>query len=149
VLGIITGMVAGLGTITPASGFVGPSGAVVIGATAGLMCFLATQFVKRKLHIDDSLDVSPVHGVGGAIGTVLTGVFVSAQFGGVGFAQGMDTARQVGVQLLGVAATAAWCGALTWIVLKLVDALVGLRVAEEQESEGLDLALHGERAYSE
>jgi Amt family ammonium transporter len=149
VLGIVTGVVAGLGTITPASGFVGPIGALAIGATAGVVCFLATQLLKRQLHVDDSLDVSPVHGIGGVIGTLLTGVFISAQFGGVGYAPGMDMLRQVGVQILGVAATAAWCGVLTYLILKVVDAWIGLRVAEEHESEGLDLALHGERGYSE
>jgi len=149
VLGIVTGMVAGLGTITPASGYVGPVGAVVIGVSAGLVCFFATQFLKRKLHVDDTLDVSPVHGVGGVIGTILTGVFVGAPLGGVGYAAGMTLSRQVGVQALGVVAVGAWCTALTWPLLKVIDATVGLRVTEEQESEGLDLALHGERGYIE
>ena len=148
-LGIVTGMVAGLGTVTPASGFVGPLGAVVIGSCAGVVCFFATQLLRRKLMVDDSLDVSPVHGVGGIIGTLLTGVFVSATFGGVGFAEGMSMARQFGVQLLGVGATMAWCGVLTFAILKLIDVMVGLRVNEEQETEGLDLAQHGERAYSD
>jgi Amt family ammonium transporter len=148
-LGIVTGMVAGLGTITPASGFVGPGGAVVIGVAAGLVCFMATQFLKRKLHVDDTLDVSPVHGVGGVVGTILTGVFVSAPLGGVGYAAGMDMARQVGAQALGVVAVAGWCMALTWLLLKVIDATVGLRVTEDQEREGLDLALHGERGYIE
>jgi len=142
-------MVAGLGTITPASGFVGPGGAVVIGVAAGLVCFMATQFLKRSLHVDDTLDVSPVHGVGGIVGTILTGVFVSARLGGVGYAQGMGMARQVGVQALGVVAVAAWCMAVTWLLLKIIDATVGLRVSEDQEREGLDLALHGERGYIE
>ncbi|MBC7984182.1 MAG: ammonium transporter [Candidatus Obscuribacterales bacterium] len=149
VLGIVTGMVAGLGTITPASGFVGVTGAVIIGALAGVVCFLATQLLKRKLHIDDSLDVSPVHGVGGVVGTILTGVFVSAQFGGIGFAEGMTLGKQVGVQVLGVAATAIWCALATYIILKVLDATLGIRVNEEQESEGLDLAQHGERGYIE
>jgi len=148
-LGIVTGMVAGLGTITPASGFVGPGGAVVIGVAAGLVCFMATQFLKRTLHVDDTLDVSPVHGVGGVVGTILTGVFVSAPLGGVGYAAGMDMARQVGAQALGVVAVAGWCMALTWLLLKVIDATVGLRVTEDQEREGLDLALHGERGYIE
>lgn len=148
-LGIVTGMVAGLGTITPASGFVGPGGAVVIGVAAGLICFMATQFLKRTLHVDDTLDVSPVHGVGGVVGTILTGVFVSAPLGGVGYAAGMDMVRQVGVQALGVIAVAAWCMALTWLLLKVIDAIVGLRVTEDQEREGLDLSLHGERGYIE
>src|SRR5262245_57677736 len=149
VLGIITGMVAGLGTITPASGFVGPIGAVIIGAVAGTVCFTATQFLKRTLRIDDSLDVSPVHGVGGMIGTLLTGIFVDARFGGAGYAAGMDLGKQLGVQALGVAAAAAWCAVATYVILKVLNATVGLRVSEEHESEGLDLAQHGERGYSE
>jgi ammonium transporter, Amt family len=149
VLGLVTGMVAGLGTITPASGFVGPTGAVLIGAIAGLVCFLATQLLKRKLHIDDSLDVSPVHGVGGVLGTILTGVFISAGFGGVGYAEGQTMASQVGVQIVGVLAAAGWCALVTYIILKILDATLGLRVSEEHESEGLDLAQHGERGYIE
>lgn len=149
VLGLVTGMVAGLGTITPASGFVGVTGAVAIGAIAGAVCFFATQILKRTFHIDDSLDVSPVHGVGGVVGTILTGVFVSAGVGGVGYAEGMTMAKQVGVQALGVIATAAWCAIATAIILKVIDATLGLRVSEEQEAEGLDLAQHGERAYIE
>jgi ammonium transporter, Amt family len=149
VLGLVTGMVAGLGTITPASGYVGPTGAVIIGAVAGLVCFLATQLLKRKLHIDDSLDVSPVHGVGGVIGSILTGVFVNSAVGGVGYAEGMDLSSQVGVQVLAVAAAAGWCALATYVILKIIDATLGLRVSEEQEHEGLDLAQHGERGYSE
>jgi Amt family ammonium transporter len=149
VLGIVTGMVAGLGTITPASGFVGPLGAVTIGALAGGICFLATQFLKRTLRIDDSLDVSPVHGVGGVVGTVLTGVFVAANVGGIGYANGMTLARQVGVQALGVVAAATWCAVGTFVILKIIDATIGLRVTEDQEREGLDLCQHGERSYSE
>lgn len=148
-LGIVTGMVAGLGTITPASGFVGVTGAVIIGATAGMVCFLATQVLKRKLHIDDSLDVSPVHGVGGVIGTLLTAVFVGASVGGVGYADGMTMGKQLGVQLLGVAAVIGWCALITYVLLKIVGAVVGLRVNEEDESQGLDLAEHGERGYIE
>ena len=148
-LGIVTGMVAGLGTITPASGFVGPTGGVVIGIIAGVVCFAATQLLKRTLHIDDSLDVSPVHGVGGVVGTILTGVFVDARWGGVGYASGMTAASQVTVQIIGVAAAAAWCALGTFVILKILDATLGLRVSEENESEGLDLAQHGERGYSE
>jgi ammonium transporter, Amt family len=149
VLGIVTGMVAGLGTITPASGYVGVTGAVAIGLIAGVVCFGATQVLKRRLHIDDSLDVSPVHGVGGVVGSILTGVFMSVGFGGVGYASGTTMLHQVGLQALGVLATAAWCVLITWIILKVLDATLGLRVSEEQESEGLDLAEHGERGYSE
>jgi len=148
VLGIVTGMVAGLGTITPASGFVGPLGAIVIGGLAGIVCFGATQLLKRRLHIDDSLDVSPVHGVGGVLGSLLTGVFVSASLGGAGFAEGMTMARQLGVQAIGIVATAAWCGVMTLAILKLLAVTTGLRVDAEQENEGLDLASHGERGYT-
>src|SRR6185295_2025287 len=131
VLGIVTGMVAGLGTITPASGFVGPIGAVIIGAIAGVVCFLATQLLKRTLHIDDSLDVSPVHGVGGVVGSILTGVFVDASFGGVGYANGMTMGSQVAAQALGVLATAVWCAVVTWVLLKIIGAMLGLRVTDE------------------
>jgi len=147
-LGVVTGVVAGLGTITPASGFVGPLGAVVIGLTAGTVCFFATQFLKRKLEIDDSLDVSPVHGVGGVIGTLLTGVFAAVSLGGTGFSVQTSILAQVGVQALGVAAAVAWCVLCTWLILKLIKVFTGLRVSEEKETEGLDLAEHGERGYS-
>jgi Amt family ammonium transporter len=148
-LGVVTGMVAGLGTITPASGFVGPMGAVAIGLSAGTVCFFATQFLKRKLEIDDSLDVSPVHGVGGVIGTLLTGVFGAVALGGVGFPVQQGMLAQIGVQALGVGAAALWCGMLTWVILKIVAVPVRLRVSEEKETEGLDLAEHGERGYSQ
>jgi Amt family ammonium transporter len=148
VLGIVTGMVAGLGTITPASGFVGPLGAVAIGAAAGFVCFFATQYLKRGLKIDDSLDVSPVHGVGGVIGTLLTGVFGAVALGGSGFTVQKTMLAQVGVQALGILAAGLWCALLTWLILKVVNAIVGIRVSEEQETEGLDLALHGERSYN-
>src|SRR5204863_349792 len=133
-LGIVTGMVAGLGTITPASGFVGPIGAIAIGLAAGLLCFFATNYMKRALGVDDSLDVFPVHGVGGILGTTLTGVFAATAFGGVGYPEGQSMAGQVGVQLAGVAATGVWSGVLTWVLLKVTDAVVGLRVAHEEET---------------
>jgi ammonium transporter, Amt family len=148
VLGIVTGMVAGLGTITPASGFVGPLGAIVIGGAAGVLCFFATNYMKRALHVDDSLDVFPVHGVGGILGTLLTGIFVAAAFGGVGYPDNGGMGRQVLIQLVGVVAVGAWSGILTWILLKLVDAAVGLRVAAEEETEGLDTVLHNEKGYN-
>ena len=149
VLGIVTGMVAGLGTITPASGFVGPVGAIVIGTSAGLVCFFATQFLKRTLQVDDSLDVAPVHGVGGVLGTLLTAVFVDASLGGAGYAANMSMSQQLAVQALGVVASAAWCALWTYGLLKVLDVTIGLRVSEEQETEGLDLAQHGERAYGD
>jgi ammonium transporter, Amt family len=147
-LGVVTGMVAGLGTITPASGFVGPLGAVVIGLVAGVVCFYATQFLKRRLQIDDSLDVSPVHGVGGVVGSLLTGVFAAVSLGGSGFTIQTNIVAQVSVQALGVVVAAAWCALTTWLILKLMDVMVGVRVSEEKETEGLDLAEHGERGYS-
>ena len=149
VLGIVTGMVAGLGTITPASGFVGPMGALVIGLAAGVVCFWATQFIKRTLKIDDSLDVFPVHGVGGLLGTLLTGVFSATALGGLGLDEGVGMASQLGVQAIGALATLAWCGIATFVLLKLVSLIVPLRVAEDEETEGLDLVLHEERAYNQ
>ena len=146
-LGTVTGMVAGLGTITPASGFVGPMGALVIGISAGIVCFFATAFIKQKLKIDDSLDVFPVHGVGGILGTMLAGVFVAAGLGGVGYAEGVTMGSQVGVQLMGVLVTIAFTAVVTFVILKIVDAVIGLRVTEEQETEGLDINQHDERGY--
>ena len=151
VLGIVTGMVAGLGTITPASGSVGPAAAVVIGLSAGVVCYFATMTLKNKLKIDDSLDVFPVHGVGGILGTLLAGVFCSTQLGifsGNGFSDGIDSiAGQVSVQLTGVVATFAYTAVASWVLLKLVDVMIGLRVDEEDETVGLDLVLHDERGY--
>jgi len=146
-LGIVTGMVAGLGTITPASGSVGPLGAMVIGISAGAVCFLATQALKRKLVVDDSLDVFPVHGIGGILGTLAAGVFVAAEFGGAGYAEGMGLGSQLGVQFTGVVATLLWCGVASFVLLKVIDALMGLRVTPDQETEGLDVVLHEERGY--
>ena len=148
VLGIVTGMVAGLGTITPASGFVGPLGALAIGGAAGVVCFFATSYMKRALNVDDSLDVFPVHGVGGILGTLLTAVFVSAAFGGIGYPEAASMGGQVVTQLVGIAAVGLWSGILTWVLLKLVDALSGLRVAGDEETEGLDTVLHNEKGYN-
>jgi len=148
VLGIVTGMVAGLGTITPASGFVGPMGALAIGLSAGVICFLATGYIKRSLKIDDSLDVFPVHGVGGILGTTLTGVFVASSLGGAGLAEGVSMGGQVLTQLIGVVATVAWTAIATFVILKVVDVIVGLRVSEEEETDGLDISQHEERAYN-
>ncbi len=151
VLGIVTGMVAGLGTITPASGYVGPAGALVIGLSAGVVCFFATQFIKRKLVIDDSLDVFPVHGVGGILGTILAGIFASDALGifsGQGLAEGVSILDQLQVQFLGVIATAAYTALVTFILLKLTGVLTnGIRVSEDQETEGLDIVLHEESGY--
>jgi len=148
VLGIVTGMVAGLGTITPASGFVGPMGALIIGASAGLICFIATNFIKRTLKIDDSLDVFPVHGVGGILGTLLVGVLVAEQFGGAGLAEGMTISSQLGVQAIGVLSVLAWTAVATYVILKIVGLVVGLRVDEQEETEGLDISQHEETGYN-
>ncbi|MFT5426457.1 MAG: Amt family ammonium transporter [Gammaproteobacteria bacterium] len=146
VLGIVTGMVAGLGTITPASGYVGPLGGLAIGLLAGVVCYFATQYIKRVLVIDDSLDVFPVHGVGGILGTLLTAVFAAESMGGLGLETSIGT--QFVTQIIGVVATIAWCGVITFIILKGIDALIGLRVSEDEETEGLDLVLHNERGYT-
>ena len=150
VLGVVTGMVAGLGTITPASGFVGPGGALIIGLTAGVVCFFATQLIKNTFKIDDSLDVFPVHGVGGILGTFLAGIFASTGLGilsGQGYAEGVTMGSQLVVQLTGIIATLIYTAVLTYIVLKIVNALTGLRVTEEEESVGLDIILNYERGY--
>jgi len=151
VLGIVTGMVAGLGTITPASGSVGPAAAVVIGLSAGVVCYFATITLKNVLRVDDSLDVFPVHGVGGILGTLLAGVFCAPHLGifsGNGFSDGIDSiAGQLAVQATGVGATFVYTAVGSWVLLKIVDALVGLRVSDEEETIGLDLVLHDERGY--
>jgi len=147
-LGLATGMVAGLGTITPASGFVGPLGAIAIGGAAGIICFFATTYMKRALNVDDSLDVFPVHGVGGILGTLLTGVFVSAAFGGIGYPDKVGMGEQLAVQFYGVLAVGAWSAVLTYALLKLCDLVVGMRVAADEETEGLDTVLHNEKGYN-
>lgn len=147
-LGIVTGAVGGLVAITPASGFVGPIGALVIGAASGVLCFLASTTLKSKMGYDDSLDVFGVHGIGGIVGALLTGVFVSSSFGGAGLSEGMTMVGQVGIQVLGVTGTIVYCGIASYAILKVVDAVVGLRVDEEEETLGLDLSLHDERGYN-
>ena len=150
-LGIATGMVAGLGTITPASGFVGPAAALVIGLSAGVICFYSVIFIKHKLKIDDSLDVFPVHGVGGILGTLFAGIFASTELGlfsGYGFAKPEFTMLdQFGVQALGVVATFVYTAVVTWVLLKLVGLFSELRVDSDEETQGLDIALHEERGY--
>ena len=148
VLGIVTGMVAGLGTITPASGFVGPGGALVIGLSAGIICYYATQAIKQKFLIDDSLDVFPVHGVGGILGTLLAGVFASdalGVFSGHGYNDGMTMASQVQVQIIGIVATFVYTAVVSYLLLKLVDKLLVLRVRQDDELQGVDLVEHDER----
>ena len=151
VLGIVTGMVAGLGTITPASGSVSPAAAIVIGLSAGVICFYATMFIKQKLKIDDSLDVFPVHGVGGILGSFLVGIFAAGELGAFsGYGFGGDNSsigEQVWAQLIGIGSTIAYTAVVTWIILKVVDVITGLRADEEDEYRGLDLALHEEKGY--
>ena len=148
VLGIASGAVGGLVAITPASGYVGPMGALAIGAAAGIGCFFAATKLKRIFGYDDSLDVFGVHAIGGIIGAILTGVFAATTLGGVGFAEGNTTmGSQVVAQLIGVVVTIAFTAIVSYILLKLIDITIGLRVSEEQESEGLDIALHEERGY--
>ena len=149
VLGIATGMVAGLGSITPASGAVGPAGAMLIGLTAGVVCYAATSALKQKFKVDDSLDVFPVHGVGGMIGTLSAGILGATGLGifsGFGF-ENADMGNQFGVQVIGVLATFIYTAIATFAILKLVDVIVGLRVTKDEETEGLDLVLHDERGY--
>ena len=143
VLGIISGAVAGLVAITPASGFVGPVGALWIGAAAGVGCFFAATTVKRALGYDDSLDVFGVHCVGGIIGAILTGVFAAEAIGGAkGALEG--NVGQIWTQIEGVAATLIWSGVVTLVILIVVNMLVGVRVSQAVEVEGLDINLHGE-----
>jgi Amt family ammonium transporter len=147
VLGIVTGMVAGLGTITPASGFVGPMGALLIGTLAGLICYEATQYIKNKINIDDSLDVFPVHGVGGILGTLLTAIFASSQFGGLGMENSISD--QFLIQLFGVVFTIIWCTIFTIVAIKVAEIFTGnLRVTNEDEETGVDISSHGESSYN-
>ena len=151
-LGAVTGMVAGLATITPASGSVGAAGGLLIGIMGGAICFTATYYLKRKVKIDDSLDVFPVHGVGGILGTFLAGILVSQNLGvfsGNGYAEGMTMGSQLVVQVIGIVATGAYTAVVTIILLKVVSALTsGLRVTADEEQMGLDISDHDEKGYS-
>ena len=146
VLGIITGAVGGLVAITPASGFVGPTGALIIGFAAGLICFWGATTLKNKLGYDDSLDVFGVHGIGGMVGALLTGIFADASWGGAGLERSIGS--QLGIQAIGIVATAAYSAIGSLIILKVINATVGLRVTQEEETAGLDLSLHDERGYN-
>jgi len=149
VLGIVTGMVAGLGTITPASGYVGPGGALIIGLSAGVVCYFATQAIKQKFKIDDSLDVFPVHGVGGMLGTFMAGIFASSELGFFS-GQGLDMSigAQLGVQLTGIFSVLIYTAVVTFIILKVLDKVMGLRVDADTEIQGLDINLHNEQGYN-
>ena len=146
-VGIVTGCVAGLATITPASGYVGPLGAVVMGAAGGTLCFFATGFIKNRLKIDDSLDVFAVHGVGGMLGSLLVALFALPAFGGSGFGHDLNGPQQLGAQALGVGAAIVWSIIGTAVIIALLRATVGLKLSVDEQREGLDLVIHGERAY--
>ncbi len=146
-LGAVSGLVSGLVAITPAAGFAGPVGAIVLGAVASVVCYFFVAVVKHRLNYDDSLDVFGIHGIGGIVGALGTAVVNSPALGGIGYG-GTSIGAQFVVQLQGVLVTVAWCGIVSLVLYKLVDVLVGLRVREDVEREGLDLAAHGERAYS-
>ena len=148
VLGIVTGAVAGLVAITPASGSVGPMGALAIGIASGAICFWGATSLKRRFGYDDSLDAFGVHGIGGIVGCLLTGVFVAKELGGVGLNEGMNLGKQLGAQLISIIFTVIYCGVLSFIILKVIDATIGLRVEADEEREGLDLVLHDERGYN-
>jgi len=146
-VGIATGAIAGLATITPGAGFVGPVAGLVYGAVAAVVCFYSINLVKKVMNIDDSLDVFAVHGVGGMLGVVLTGAFVDASLGGVGLPEGRSIAISVFGQVAALAVTVVWAGLVSYILIKVTQALVGLRVGADEESEGLDITSHGERSY--
>src|SRR5665811_2240414 len=147
-IGAVTGAIAGLATITPASGYVGPGAALVIGLAGGSACYLMVMVVKHRFKIDDSLDVLAVHGIGGAVGVLLAAVFADAALGGVGLAEGRTMGGQALIQLTGLIAVLIWSVVVSYIIIKLVQALVGLRVSAEIEEQGLDLNIHGERGYN-
>jgi Amt family ammonium transporter len=147
-VGAATGAIAGLATITPASGFVGPGAALVIGIAGGTICYYMVGVIKRRFRIDDALDVFAVHGVGGAVGIMLTAVFIDATLGGIGLAEGRSMGDQATIQLTGIVVTLLWSAVVSFVIIKVVQMFVGLRVNAETEEQGLDLRLHGERGYN-
>ena len=147
-VGTVTGTIAGLATITPASGFVGPLGAVVIGIASAAICYCAVQLVKLRFRVDDALDVFAVHGIGGMTGTLLTAPLMAAELGGVGYGDGVTMASQFGVQFTGVAVALAWSAIASFVLVKITQSLVGLRVRQDVETQGLDLTTHGETGYN-
>ena len=146
-VGIVTGMVAGLATVTPASGFIGVPGGIILGLAGGYFCYVAVDIIRNRLHIDDSLDVFAVHGVGGIIGSLLVAILATDIFSGAGLAEGMSIASQFGVQAICVAITVIWTAIASYAIFKIAGVFGGLRVSEEHEVEGLDLSQHGERGY--
>ena len=146
-IGLVTGTIAGLASITPASGFVGPIGGLVIGLSAGIVCYILVSFIKTSLRIDDSLDVFAVHGAGGVLGIILVSFLADTRFGGVGYAEGMDSVSQLSVQGIGIAAVFAWSVIASIIIIIIVKATTGLRIDTSFEEEGLDISSHGETNY--
>ena len=147
-VGMATGMVAGLATITPASGFVGIQGAIILGIGGGVLCYIAVDIIRIKLKIDDSLDVFAVHGVGGMLGTVLCGLLISSSWGGVGFDEGLLAVDHIKIQSYAVIVTVIWTVIVTYVILKIISLFTSLRVDEENEIEGLDNSTHGESGYN-
>lgn len=146
-VGIVTGMVAGLATVTPASGFIGIPGGLILGFAGGIACYAAVDLIRVRLKIDDSLDVFAVHGVGGILGSLLVAYLALPAFGGLGLADGVTAGSQFMVQLSSVAITVLWTGIASYVILKVIGAVIGLRVDQQDEIEGLDLSQHGERGY--
>ncbi|MEC8498261.1 MAG: ammonium transporter [Pseudomonadota bacterium] len=146
-VGLVTGTIAGLASITPASGFVGPTGALIIGGSAGIICYVLVSFVKNTLNVDDSLDVFAVHGAGGVLGILLVSFLTDSNIGGTGYADGMSALSQFNVQLIGVASVFVWSIIASLIIIVIVKALTGLRVEDSNEEEGLDISSHGETNY--
>jgi len=147
-VGMATGMVAGLATITPASGFVGVQGAIILGIGGGVLCYIAVDIIRIKLKIDDSLDVFAVHGVGGMLGTILCGLLISSSWGGVGFDEGLLAIDHIKIQSYAVLVTIIWTVIVTYVILKIISLFTSLRVDEENEIEGLDTSTHGESGYN-
>jgi Amt family ammonium transporter len=146
-VGMITGMVAGLATVTPASGFIGPMGAIILGISSGIICYIAVGFIKNKLNLDDSLDVFAVHGVGGIIGTMLAGVLAAEQFGGLGLETSVG--EQTYIQFVGVISVALYTLIATIIITSVVRAIFGLRIdGVEEDGDGVDVNTHGESGYN-
>tara|TARA_B100000686_G_scaffold338737_1_gene411697 strand:+ start:77 stop:1282 length:1206 start_codon:yes stop_codon:yes gene_type:complete len=146
-VGAATGAIAGLATITPASGFVGPIGGIIIGFLAGIICYKMVGIIKNQWKIDDALDVMAVHGIGGILGILLTAPLGAAQFGGLGLSE-MSIGNQFITQLIGVIAVGVWCFVITWIITSIIKKTIGLRVSDDQETEGLDTSIHGEKGYN-
>ena len=148
-VGLVTGTIAGLASITPASGFVGPIGALIIGGSAGVICYVLVSVVKNTFKIDDSLDVFAVHGAGGVLGIILVSFLIDTNMGGVGYAEGSDTSSQLSIQVIGVISVFAWSVLASLIIITIVKALTGLRVEDSVEEEGLDISSHGETNYKQ